>query len=153
MRRQWVAASPEEKIRQQIIRRMVEEWGYPLSGIALERSLHHMPHLNLSSLKLPLRRADIVVFAPGIHPHYALYPLLLIECKAVPLTDKVFRQVISYNFYLKAPFVAIANANEWQLGWHDPQLKQFCTLKTIPLYQTLLHQCQITELKEIPRLE
>lgn len=120
VRNEWVAALPEEKIRQQWLHKMVYELNYPLSGFALEKSLHQMPHLAGTGLaRLPKRRADIVFFSNGIHPDHALYPLLLIECKAVKLTSKVLRQVVGYNYYLKAPFIAAVNDVEAKLGWQS----------------------------------
>lgn len=138
LRREWVTASPEEQVRQHVIQCMTQEWGYPTANVAIEKSLHQMPHLRLSSTRLPSRRADIVVFAPGIHANYSLYPLLLIECKSIALTDKALRQVVSYNFYLQAQFVAVVNEKEARLGWYHQETKQFRFTEGIPPYQALL---------------
>jgi hypothetical protein len=66
IRKEWVAAQPEELVRQALVRRMVDELGYPSSLITVEKSLQQLPHIEQSGLKLPLRRADILVFAKGI---------------------------------------------------------------------------------------
>jgi hypothetical protein len=138
IRQEWVAALPEEMVRQSLIHQMTHQWGYPISGFALEKDLKQMPHLCVSALKLPKRRADLVFFAKGIHNHYSLYPLLLIECKAVKLTPKSIRQVVGYNFYLKAPFIAIVNQNETRLGWYDFNQEGFTFISHIPSYSDLL---------------
>ncbi|MCH9624787.1 MAG: hypothetical protein S4CHLAM27_12240 [Chlamydiia bacterium] len=39
-------------------------------------------------------------------------PLLVIECKAVPINQKAFDQVIGYNHLVQAPFLALANGKE-----------------------------------------
>lgn len=83
IRKEWVAATPEEKVRQKLLAGMIGSLGYPASTIAVEQSLREMPHLALNPLKMPSRRADVVVFAKDIHPHHSLFPLLLVECKAV----------------------------------------------------------------------
>lgn len=124
LRKQWVAALPEEKVRQALIAQLIDNLGYPASSIALEKGLRQMPHIS-SRQKLPSRRADIVCFAPGIHPDHSLYPLLLIECKAVPLTPTVVNQVVSYNHFVKAYYIAIANEQEVRLGWYDGTVYRF----------------------------
>lgn len=130
IRRTWVTALPEEKIRQSIIHRLCNELGYPPGSIAVEKGLRQIPHLKLSAVKLPLRRADIICFRQG-------QPFLLIECKAVKLTPSVIRQVIGYNVYLQAPFVAIANQDEVRYGWFDKTLGTFRFVEGLPAYQAL----------------
>lgn len=96
---------------------MTATLGYPESGFVIEQSLHSMPHLqSIPKSRFPNRRADILFFAKNIHPQHALYPLMLIECKAVKLTATTINQVLSYNYYLQAYMVAIANASELKLG-------------------------------------
>ena len=135
IRKELVAAQPEELVRQNLIHQMVHRLGYPPSGIVIEKGLRQMPHLTLTNqANIPQRRADIVVFATGIHPQHDLYPLLLIECKATKLTPKVINQVVGYNHYLQAYFVAIANQVEAQFAssgdyCFHPGLPAFADLK------------------------
>lgn len=110
VRKTWVAATPEEMVRQQWIQHLTQPLGYPIESLGVEKELRQMPHLALSPMKLPTRRADLIVFGRD------LLPLLLIEFKAVPLTEKAWRQVLGYNFYLGAPFVALANGQEARFG-------------------------------------
>lgn len=112
IRRQEVPQLPEEIVRQQLIRWMVQTLGYPASLLAVEKSLKQMPHLASKQGQLPERRADLLCFAPSIHPEYALYPLLLIECKAHSITPKCMQQLIGYNHHLCAYFIGIANGTE-----------------------------------------
>lgn len=134
-----VQVQPEEEVRQKLIHFLTERLRFPLSGLAVEKALHQMPHLALSGKEpLPDRRADIVSFAKGIHPEHDLYPLLLIECKAVPLNQGVIQQVLGYNRHLGAYFVAIANADEVQMGWHDPEKGETRFVPYIPTYDQLI---------------
>lgn len=110
IRGEWVTDQPEERVRQALIAKMVRELGYPKENIAVERALDQIPHLSHQKSILPDRRADIICFAKGIHPDYELFPLLLVECKAVKLTLEVVQQVLGYNYYLQAHYVVIANA-------------------------------------------
>ncbi|MGK5594157.1 MAG: type I restriction enzyme HsdR N-terminal domain-containing protein [Parachlamydiaceae bacterium] len=113
-------------MRQKVLQYMIQSLGYPESGFVVEQSLHGMPHLKTKSKTyFPDRRADILFFSRGIHPEHDLYPLILIECKAVKLTPKVINQVTSYNFYLQSLAVAIANEQEIKMGWLGENGYQF----------------------------
>lgn len=137
IRKMWVSALPEELIRQRLITLMTQTLGFPTAGLVIEKGLRQMPHLALSHKEIPDRRADIVCFAKGIHPEHALYPLLLIECKAVPLTSKVMHQVMGYNHYLGAYFIAVANEHEVQVGWHDQASQAYRFVAHLPHYTDL----------------
>ncbi len=93
---------PEEKVRVSLLEFMKKELGYPYGVISVERSLSAFPHLK--GVKIPNRRFDIAVFSKEKQE-----PLLIIECKAVPITEKCYDQIIGYNHLIKAPFLAIAN--------------------------------------------
>jgi hypothetical protein len=110
-----VVNSPEEQVRQSLLKQMFFTGGYPLSLVAVEKSLASMPHI-IPSTKLPQRRADIIVYAGGIHPEHALFPLMLIECKATALNAAVVRQVVGYNQLVCAKFLVIANIHQIQTG-------------------------------------
>lgn len=130
VRKRWVVALPEELVRQKTIHLLINELGYPLSGIVVEKGLRQMPHLALSPLKLPSRRADVLCFNQG-------HPLLLIECKAVPIVPKMVRQLIGYNWYLQAPYIALINAEEVRFGWYDKAMNDFQFISRIPPFQEL----------------
>ncbi|MBS4168664.1 type I restriction enzyme HsdR N-terminal domain-containing protein [Parachlamydia sp. AcF125] len=141
IRQEWVIALPEEYVRQSLITKMVSQLGFPSGLMGVERELSLMPHL--SQVKaIPARRADIVCFAQGIHPQHALYPLLVIECKAVNLTSKVINQVVGYNHFLGAYFIALANQREFKLGWRDVLKKEYTFIDFLPPFQELLKVCQ-----------
>lgn len=143
-RKEWVKGSPEERIRQHWISYLIHEWGFPQNLLAVEKSLSQFPHLMHSKEKLPFRRADIIAFAKGIHPSYELYPLLLIECKAVKLNATSARQAIGYNYYLRAPFIAIVNQQECWLGWHEKTNEQYTFIKEMLSYEELLKRISQT---------
>lgn len=141
IRRDWVAATPEEYIRQQLLDRLINILGFPEELMMVEKDLCQMPHLSLQRAGcLPKRRADIVCFAKDIHPQSSLYPLLLIECKAVPITSGVMRQILGYNHYMKAFFIAVVNQNEARLGCYDPRLGKYTYIPTLLPYQELIRK-------------
>ncbi|CAM0117689.1 type I restriction enzyme HsdR N-terminal domain-containing protein [Rhabdochlamydiaceae symbiont of Dictyostelium giganteum] len=104
IRKQWVSATPEEIVRQQWLNYMVGTLGFPKELIAIEKELKMLPHLLDEGASLPLRRVDIMSFT---QVKGTLKPLLLLECKQVPLTHRALSQVVAYNYYVKAPYVGI----------------------------------------------
>ena len=120
---------PEEKIRLQLIEFMKNELFYPKEMISVERSLSSFPHLK--GIKVPQRRFDIAVFGGK-----ELLPLLVIECKAVNINQKAIDQVIGYNFFVKAPFIALANGKEVKTLVKSGN--GYIEVKGLPAYRVLL---------------
>ena len=134
LRKAWVAATPEEWVRQRLLQQMLGPLAYPRGLLAVEVSLREMPHLRLARGRLPRRRADILCYSTkssGV-------PLLLIECKATPLDSKVIRQATSYNFHVGAQYVAVVNQEQQQLGWYDLMKQEYRFHTGFPAYEVLL---------------
>lgn len=96
LRRRWVALTPEEWVRQNFVRFLIQYKGFPPALMANEVALR----LNSTS-----RRADTMVYTR------TLGPLAVVEYKApeVPVTQKVFDQIARYNLVLDAPFLIVSN--------------------------------------------
>lgn len=124
-----VYRTPEEEVRQALIQRMIGSLGYPRGQIAVELALSKLPHLQ--GITLPDCRLDLVVFEEG-----SFSPLLLVECKAVPLTERVLYQVVGYNFYVKAPFILVVNKRESKLGFQRDRGMHY--IDGIPRYNELV---------------
>ena len=138
-RQMWLQSNLEEKVRQQLVDYLCNDLGFPKSLVVTEKSLSQLPHLK-GSLGLPKRRIDIVCFAKDIHPKYELYPLLLIECKGkVSLNEKVKRQLLGYNHYVQAYYVAMANEQDIHTGWYDSECKEYCFVPYLPTYLQLIN--------------
>ncbi len=120
---------PEEKIRLQLIEFMKNELFYPKEMISVERSLSSFPHLR--GMKVPNRRFDIAVFGGK-----ETCPLLVVECKAINITEKAVDQVIGYNHFVKAPFLALANGKEVKTLVKSGN--EYTEIKGLPVYQVLL---------------
>lgn len=138
IRKTWVRAKPEEIVRQRLISFMIHNLDFPAANLMLEKDLGQMPHLQLDPREAPERRADLVCFAKDIHPTHSLYPLLLVECKAVKITAKAIDQVVGYNHFLKAHFIAVANGLEVHTGWFDPQIQDYRFVKNLPSFPELV---------------
>lgn len=142
IRKFHVSSLPEERVRVQLLNQLIFSLGYPRSCIAVEKELAQMPHLRLVDQKFPQRRADLICFAKGIHPEHDLYPLLLIECKAVKLTPKMVNQVVGYNHFIKAYFIALVNQEEARTGWFDPIEGAYRFIPRVPSYTQLRDTCE-----------
>jgi hypothetical protein len=146
VRQEWVAGLPEEVVRQKFLQYMIRDRGFPLSLIAVEKALTQMPHLaSVDHSSFPHRRADIISFAKGIHPEFDLYPLLIVECKAVKISPKMIKQVLGYNHFVQAIYVCIVNQDEVRTGWYDISKQNYIFIPEIPPYCTLICSSQMTE--------
>ena len=140
IRKKNIEIKPEELVRQVLLDIMIKKLDYPMELIAVEKKLRQLPHLELSPEKIPDRRLDIICFGKNIHPDFELYPLLMIECKAVKLTPKVIQQVVSYNYYVKSYFVAVANAENIKTGCYDSDIQGYNFFDGLPKYHDLLEK-------------
>ncbi len=136
-RNKSIPDSPEEIVRQCLLAKMTQELGYPKECLVLEREISGLPHLQGAPLKIPQRRVDILCFAKSQQAEANLFPLLLIECKAVPLQSYMLKQLIGYNYYIQACFVALVNGQECRLGWQDSR-NEYQFQSVLPSYADLL---------------
>lgn len=136
VRREWVKATPEEKVRQTWLYRLVYSLNYPKELLVVEKELKDLPHL--SSKIQPKRRVDILCYGRFIHPEHSLYPLLLIECKREEIGNTAVEQLIGYNGSIHAYFIAVANHKEIRLGYFHKQKKTYVFESGLPSYQELV---------------
>lgn len=120
-----VVATPEELVRQSLLRKMIHDLGYPKSLIAVEKELG-----------VHRRRFDLVCYACSIHPEHELSPLLIIECKALDCSEAARQQAFGYNATLGAPFVCIACKSEIHTLWRNAD--QIMSVPFLPPYGELL---------------
>ena len=138
IRKSYVLALPEEIVRQKYLSLMINELGFLKSLIAVEKDLRLLPHLQNKDLSKVKRRADIICFAKDIHPKHLIYPLLMIECKAHKLTKETISQVLGYNHFVKAYFVAIANRYEIITYWYNIEEKKYNSINFFPTYKEMI---------------
>ncbi|MCQ2318206.1 MAG: type I restriction enzyme HsdR N-terminal domain-containing protein [Bacteroidales bacterium] len=96
LRRQYVALTPEEQVRQKMLFYLVEKKKMPSGLIAVEYSIkvNNLP-----------KRCDIVIF------NNLGKAKMIVECKAesVAINEKVLDQAIRYYSGLKADFLTLTN--------------------------------------------
>lgn len=124
----------EETIRSSLCQYMIQTLGYPRGLLVIEKEIAGLPHCKGEAKG---RRADLICFAPNIHRDYPLYPLLLVECKAVLLDEAALQQLIGYNATVKAPFICLANHEERRTYWHGG------SAPFLPRYSELVKHAQI----------
>lgn len=100
--------------------------GYPSSLILVERK---MADLAAPGMQAPNRRIDILCYQGS-----TLQPLLLVECKAKSFVDKDLRQLLGYNFYIQARFIALVSPQKVLFFDVQGQTVQ----ERLPEYNTLL---------------
>ena len=96
IRRQYVALTPEEWVRQHFVHFLIEHKGYPQSLMANEMQL------KLNGMN---RRCDTVVY------DRTLKPRIIVEYKAptVNITQQVFDQICRYNMVLQVDYLIVSN--------------------------------------------
>jgi hypothetical protein len=96
IRRQYVALTPEEWVRQHFIHFLIEEKGYPSSLMANE------VQLKLNGMS---RRCDTVIYDRTLRPR------VIVEYKAstVNITQQVFDQICRYNMVLQVDYLIVSN--------------------------------------------
>ncbi|MBR4837588.1 MAG: type I restriction enzyme HsdR N-terminal domain-containing protein [Bacteroidales bacterium] len=96
LRKQYVALTPEEQVRQKMLNYLVETRKVAAGLVAVEYSIkvNNLP-----------KRCDIVVF------NNLGEPQMIVECKAesVPITEKVLDQAIRYFSGLKVKYLTLTN--------------------------------------------
>lgn len=99
VRRRFVPLTPEEAVRQSYLRYLVDELGFPLIAITVEKKVVYNGMT---------RRYDIVACRSDGSI------LLLVECKAetVPLSGDTLYQAAMYNHVLQAEYVVLFNGRQ-----------------------------------------
>lgn len=94
--------TPEEKVRQELLKKLINDMEIPASSISTE---YHLSKKDPKSKQ----RADIVVWEETKSGEKI--PLIVFELKAnhIEITDQTLDQVLSYNKILKAQYVGVSN--------------------------------------------
>lgn len=127
VRKQEVKATPEERVRQEWIQRMIVHLGYPPALMAVEKAIDRLQFLP----KSPVRRVDLLVYTEE------LAPLLLVEFKKSAPKQRAHLQLNGYNFFLHCPFMALASGGYFELIWRNSQ-GECQSIDFLPTYNELV---------------
>jgi len=124
IRKKFLVLTPEEWVRQNFIRYLVEAKGFPASLMAIETGLK----LNSNQF-----RADLLIY------NKSGKPLLIVEFKApeVKITQKTFDQIARYNLTFNVPFLIISNGLEHYCCQVDFEAKNYSFFREIPAFGEL----------------
>jgi len=122
IRKQWLVLTPEEWVRQHMVRYLTEHLGYAPGLMALEKGF------DLNGIAY---RADIVT-----HDRSG-GAVLAIECKApeVKITQKTFDQIGQYNKVIGARHLVVTNGHNHFCVSIDPNSGEWANTDRIPPYE------------------
>ena len=122
IRKKFIILTPEEWVRQHVVRFLLEEKKYPKSLINVEKVL------SVNGLR---KRYDVVVF----NPDGSIF--VLVECKApeIKTAQATFDQIARYNLALKAQFLMVTNGHNHYFCQMDFENEKYAFLKELPDYQ------------------
>jgi hypothetical protein len=125
VRRRFVALTPEEWVRQHMVKYLQIDRRYPISLFAIEKKHVH---------NRMARRCDFVVYSR------AGFPLMIVECKAqhVEINQQAFDQVSRYNQNFNAGYLLITNGIKQFCCRVDAENHGFQFLPDIPFYEDLM---------------
>lgn len=119
IRKKFIILTPEEWVRQHVIRFLMEEKKYPKSYINVEKVL------KINGLT---KRYDIVVYKPdgGL--------FLLVECKApqIDISQNTFDQIARYNMTLQSDYLMVTNGLKHYFCQMDYENNKYHFLKELP---------------------
>jgi predicted type IV restriction endonuclease len=121
IRRKYVTLTPEEWVRQHFVHYLIEQLGYPQDLLANEVELT----LNGTS-----KRCDTVLYDQDLKAR------MIVEYKAadVPITQKVFNQIMRYNMVLRVEYLVVSNGLEHYCCKMDYTNNSYQFLQEIPKF-------------------
>ncbi len=124
LRKKFVLLTPEEWVRQNFMKYLIEDKKYPQTLIAIEKGVK-VNNMN--------KRFDAV-----IHNRNGL-PIMLIEFKSpnVKLSQKVMEQISRYNLSLKVSYLLVSNGLSHYCCYVDRDTGDFTFLDEIPLFSII----------------
>lgn len=124
LRRKYVALTPEEWVRQNFVSFLINHKGY-LAGL-----MNNEVSLVQNGIK---RRCDTLV-----SDKYG-NPIVIVEYKApnVEITQKVFDQIVRYNYVFKAKYLVVSNGISHYCCIINYEQGNYSFLKEIPYYSDL----------------
>jgi type I site-specific restriction endonuclease len=122
IRKKFIILTPEEWVRQHVVRFLMEEKKYPKSLINVEKVL------SVNGLR---KRYDVVVF----NPDGSIF--VLVECKApeIKTAQATFDQIARYNLALNAQFLMVTNGHNHYFCKMDFENEKYDFLKELPDYE------------------
>lgn len=135
IRKMNVLLTPEEIVRQRVIRFLIEEIKVPKHMLHVEAPLSYY-HFDSD------RRADILVLKKD-EDHGVPIPLMVVECKAKNIilstnNYEYYDQVLDYAYPLSCDYLLLTNGEESVIAAWDFDTEQYRDITSIPEYEKML---------------
>ncbi len=139
----WHIETPEEKVRQEYIKQLVEFYGYSVEQMAQERKV------NNSQRGLGMARADIVVWKSKEDKDQNKAAFIVVECKAenVRIREEDYYQGYNYASWAGASFFVTTNEKETKYFNVDKEYlpKELIEVVAIPNAEEALNDKKVKE--------
>ena len=128
IREKYITLTPEEKVRQQMIKYMLKNLNIPAEKIGVEKTLDSLGDIGNK------KRVDICIFGEGSEV------VAVIECKAdyIGKKESPYQQAINYVESLKIKSYFVVDGCEIKGYCYDYIRSQFDPLEEIPAYDKLI---------------
>lgn len=153
IRNKELVASPEEIVRQNLVAKLVNDFGYPLDVMAEE----YRPDWETRGVRST--RADIVIFKSKQDKEHNYNAFIVVECKAetVKIRQEDFYQGTEYAAKLRAQFLILHNSKE--TNFYAVNMEKipnkadaFTQIITIPNYEDIADEKKIHAIKKQTRV-
>ena len=121
IRKKWLVFTPEEWVRQNWIRFVVEDLKYPEGIIQIESGLR----VNQNQ-----RRSDVLIYQNS-------KPIVLIECKSpkIKINENTMHQALNYNKVYNVKYIVLTNGLSHQIFLIEDRVIKL--LNKLPDYESL----------------
>tara|TARA_B100000900_G_C20545536_1_gene702373 strand:+ start:1090 stop:1527 length:438 start_codon:yes stop_codon:yes gene_type:complete len=121
LRKKWILSTPEEEVRQQFWKYLHFEKKYPVSLMAIEKTIV------INGLN---KRFDLLIYDRNGNPN------IIVECKSrnVKINESALDQILSYQYKIGAKYLVLTNGNETYCIGIDLSSKKVMYLEDIPQY-------------------
>ena len=121
LRKKWILSTPEEDVRQQFWKYLHFEKKYPISLMAIEKTIV------INGLN---KRFDLLIYDRNGNPN------IIVECKSrnVKINESALDQILSYQYKIGAKYLVLTNGNETYCIGIDLSSKKVTYLEDIPQY-------------------
>jgi len=127
IRKKFLILTPEEWVRQNFIKYLIQEKGYPSSLMSIEGGL---------KINRNIFRTDLLIYNQKGNP------ILVIEFKApdIKITQKAFDQIARYNIKFRAGYLIVSNGLQHYCCLINQKNGNYSFLKNIPTYMEIKNQ-------------
>ena len=121
LRKKWILSTPEEEVRQQFWKYLHFEKKYPVSLMAIEKTIV------INGLN---KRFDLLIYDRNGNPN------IIVECKSrnVIINESTLDQILSYQYNIGAKYLILTNGIETYCLKIDLTEKKVIYLENIPQY-------------------